>query len=266
MSAVKQDKVLLACPHCGHQQKEPRSAYSTFCKECGRHLRVQDILSPAPQAPAPAPQQRRVACFGCGAELEVPASAESTMCRQCSAYVDLHDYRITSAIGKNFKTKGVFVIEPKGCVINTDSIVGDAVIRGQFRGKLAVERSLTIYPTADIKGSLTASHLIIPLGTHFRWPDSLTVGSAEIAGELAANLRARNSVALKSTARLFGDVHALAFLGGSRRGRRWEDANRPAHRWRLRLIIVPRWQRGNFSPALMASFAPVGRFEICKCL
>jgi len=208
MPAKKQDQVLVACPHCGHQQTEPRSAYSTVCKKCGQHLRVQDILNPAPQAPRRAPKQRRVTCFECGAELEVPTSAESTMCKHCSRYVDLHDYRITSAIAKNFKTKGVFVIESKGCVFNTESIVGDAVIRGKFHGKLAVERSLTIYSTADIKGSLTATYLIIPAENHFRWLDSLKVGSAEIAGELAAGLRARDTVLLKSTARLFGDVDA----------------------------------------------------------
>jgi len=208
MPAKKQDEVLVACPHCGHQQKEPRSAYSSICKKCGQHLRVQDILNPAPQASRRAPKQRRVTCFECGAELEVPASAESTMCKQCSRYVDLHDYRITSPIAKNFKTKGVFVIEPKGCVFNTDSIVGDGIIRGKFHGKLAVERSLTIYSTADIKGSLTTAHLIIPAENHFRWPDPLKVGSAEIAGELAASLHAQDMVVLKSTARLFGDVAA----------------------------------------------------------
>ena len=208
MPAKKQDQVLVACPHCGHQQSEPRSAYSSRCKKCGQHLRVQDILNPAPQATRHAPRRRQITCFECGAELEVPASAESTMCKRCSHYVDLHDYRITSSVAKNFKTKGVFVIEPKGSVFNTESIVGEAVIRGQFHGKLAVERSLTIYSTADIKGSLTAAHLIIPVENHFRWPDVLKVGSAEIAGELAANLRARDAVVLKSTARLFGDVDA----------------------------------------------------------
>lgn len=205
---MKQDQVLVACPHCGHRQTEPHSAYSSICKKCGQHLRVQDILNPAPPAPRHAPKQRRVACFECGAELEVPASAGSTMCKQCSRYVDLHDYRITSSIAKNFKTKGVLVIEPRGCVFNTESIVGDAVIRGKFHGKLAVERSLTIFSSADIKGSLTAAHLIIPLENHFRWPDALKVGSAEIAGELAARLHAREVVVLKATARLFGDVDA----------------------------------------------------------
>jgi cytoskeletal protein CcmA (bactofilin family)/ribosomal protein S27E len=208
MPAKKQDKVLLTCPHCGHQQTEPRTAFSTICRQCGQHLRVQDILHPPPKTPARGPKQKNITCFECGAELVIPASAESTMCKRCSQYVDLHDYRITSALAKNFKTKGAFVVEPKGYVFNTESIVGDAVIKGKFHGKLVAKGSLTIYSTADIKGSLTAEHFIIPAENHFRWPDPIKVGSAEITGELAASLRARGTVVLKSTARLFGNVDA----------------------------------------------------------
>jgi len=208
MPATNQDRVLLACPHCGHQQAEPRSAYSTICKRCGQHLRIQEILNPARKAPERAPKQRLVTCFECGTELEVPASAESTMCKRCSRYVDLHDYHITTAVAKNFKTKGRFTVELKGYVFNTESVVGDAVIRGKFHGKLTVERSLTIYSTADLKGSLTAARLIIPAEEHFRWAEPVQVDSAEIAGELAANLRARGTVMLRATARLFGNVDA----------------------------------------------------------
>jgi len=50
--------------------------------------------------------------------------------------------------------------------------------------------------------------LIIPVENHFRWPEKIEVGSAEIAGELAANLHARGTVTLKSTARMFGNVDA----------------------------------------------------------
>jgi len=208
MPALKQDQVLLTCPHCGHRQAEPRSAYSTRCKKCGQHLRVQEILNPAQKAPGHTPKQRLVTCFECGTELEVPASAESTMCKRCSRYVDLHDYHITTAVAKNFKTKGQFIVEPKGYVFNTESVVGDAVIRGKFHGKLAVERSLTIYSTADLKGSLTAAHLLIPVENNFRWLEPIQVDTAEIAGELAANLRAQGTVTLKATARLFGNVDA----------------------------------------------------------
>jgi cytoskeletal protein CcmA (bactofilin family)/ribosomal protein S27E len=208
MPAKKQDQVLVACPHCGHQQPEARSAFSTICKQCGQHWRVQDVLNPAPKASGHAPRQRRITCFECGAELDVPASAESTMCKKCSRYLDLQDHRITTALAKNFKTKGRFIVEAKGNVFNTETIGGEVVIRGKFHGKLTAEQSLTIYSSAEIKGSLTAAHLIIPAENYFRWPDRINVGSAEIAGELAATLHATGTVTLKSTARWFGDLVA----------------------------------------------------------
>jgi cytoskeletal protein CcmA (bactofilin family)/predicted RNA-binding Zn-ribbon protein involved in translation (DUF1610 family) len=212
MPARKQDNVLLTCPHCGHQQPEPRLAFSTICKSCGKHLRVQEVLKPAAKAPGRGPKKKLITCFECGAELEVSATAESTICKRCSAYVDLHDYNITSALAKNFKTKGAFVVELKGYVFNTESIVGDAVIKGKFHGKLAVERSLTIHSTAEIKGSLTAGQLIIPAKHHFRWDTQIKVGSAEIAGELAADLRAEEGVVIKNTGIFFGNIDARSLV------------------------------------------------------
>ena len=208
MAARRPDKVLVACPKCGHEQSESRTAFSTNCKACGQYYRVQDILKPAPKAVGPTLQRQRITCFDCGTELEVAASAESTICKRCSSYVDLHDYRIANAVSKNFTTKGVFVVEAKGYVFNTEAIVGEAVIRGRFWGRLAAERSLTIYTTAEIRGHFKAGRLIIPAENHFRWNEPIQVGSAEIAGELAANLQSQGTVVLKPTARLFGDVEA----------------------------------------------------------
>src|SRR5258706_2769705 len=212
MPATKQDHVLVACPHCGHHQPEPRAAFSTNCKKCGQHFHVQEALNPARKAPARALDLRRITCFECGAELDVPASAESTMCKRCSRYVDLHDYHITNAVAKNFKTKGLFAVEPKGYVFNTDTVGREVILKGKFHGKLAAERSLTIYSTAEIKGSLAAARLIIPAENHFRWPDVLQVGSAEIAGELAATVHATGTVTLKSTARFFGHLEAANLI------------------------------------------------------
>jgi cytoskeletal protein CcmA (bactofilin family)/DNA-directed RNA polymerase subunit RPC12/RpoP len=208
MPAKKQDKILVVCPHCGHQQPEPRTAFSSVCKKCGQHLRVQEIASPAPKAPENAPKQKRITCFECGTELDVPISAESSMCKRCSSYIDLHDYQIANAVSKNFKTKGAFVIEPKGYVFNTDAVVGEAVIKGRLLGKLTAQRSLTIYSSAEIKGSFATERLIIPVANHFYWKESIKAGSAEIAGELAASLNIAGTLTLKSTARLFGDVNA----------------------------------------------------------
>ncbi len=208
MPPRKQDTVLVACPHCGHQQAEPRTAISSNCKKCGQHLRIQEILHPAPKAAAQSPDRKRITCFECGAELEVPATAESTMCKRCSRYIDMKDYVINSAVSKNFKTKGSFVIDPKGYVFNTEAVVKEAVIKGRFLGKLFAEQSLTVYSTAEIKGSFTTARLVIPAGNHFRWAERIKITSAEIGGELAANVCASEMVTLKSTARLFGDVEA----------------------------------------------------------
>lgn len=212
MPASKQDQILVACPHCGHPQAEPRTAFSTVCKKCGGHFHVQETLKPARKTVERAPERRRLTCFDCGAELEVAVTAESTMCKRCSHYVDLKDYHITNAVSKNFKTKGAFVIEPKGYVFNTEAIVGDAVIKGRFLGKLFAEHSLTIFSTAEIKGSFKTGRLIVPAENHFCWKDPLTVGSAEIAGELANNLHAEGTVVLKSTARFFGDLEARSLV------------------------------------------------------
>ncbi len=167
------------------------------------------MLHPAKKIESRGPAKRRITCFECHAELEVAASAESTMCKKCSRYVDLKDYRITAAVSKNFKTKGSFVIESKGYVFNTEAIVGDAVIKGRFLGKLSAE-SLTLYSTAEIKGRFTTARLIIPADNHFAWLTPLTVQHAEIAGELVGAIEASGTVTLKSTARMFGDVTAVA--------------------------------------------------------
>ena len=75
-------------------------------------------------------------------------------------------------------------------------------------GKLTAEKTLEIYNSAEIKGSFTANLLIIPAGQRFRWPDALQLGGADIAGELVASIRAKQTVTLRSTAKFFGDVEA----------------------------------------------------------
>src|SRR5215212_4082318 len=153
MPANLQDKAQVVCPHCGHQQMEPRLAISTNCRQCGRHLLVQELLHPKRKEAAKTVEQKRVACFDCGTELDVPLAAKSAMCKRCSSYIDLQDYTINNAVSKNFKTRGRFVIEGKGYVFNTEVVAQEIVIKGRLLGKLAAERSLTVYSTGEIKGT-----------------------------------------------------------------------------------------------------------------
>jgi len=177
---------------------------------------LEEVLQPEKKTRAPAaakkaatlPERRKISCFECGSALEVVLTAQSTMCKRCSQYIDLKDYHIANAVSKNFKTKGSFAIEPTGYVFNTEAVVGDAVIKGRFLGKLIAEGALTLYTTAEIKGSFKAGRLIIPAGNHFRWKDPIRLGTAEIAGELAASVRVEGTIVVKGTGRLFGDVEA----------------------------------------------------------
>ena len=204
---------VVTCPKCGHRQGEPPAAYSTVCKKCRQHFRVQDALNPPAAKEEEIPKDRKqIACFKCGAELFVPLAAQTTMCKRCSSHIDLRDYQITNAASKNFKTKGRFVIEESGFLFNTESIVGEAILKGRLLGKLTAERSLAIHTSAQIKGTFKTARLIIPLGNRFRWPETIQLVGAEVAGELVANLQAQGTVILKSTARFFGDVRAGGFV------------------------------------------------------
>src|SRR5580765_1727030 len=170
---MKQDKVLVVCPQCGHSQHEPAAAYSSNCKKCRHYFRLEEVLRPAAkttgrsgkpgQAASETPRElRHVTCFQCGTNLEVSPSAQSTMCKRCSSHLDLRDYSIASAVSKNFRTRGRFVVEESGYVFNTETVVADAVIKGRFLGKLVAERSLEIHRTAEIKGTFKTGNLVIP--------------------------------------------------------------------------------------------------------
>lgn len=219
---MKQDKVLVTCPQCGHAQSEPAAAYSSVCKKCRQYFRLEDVLRGSPDGkPAPgngsrakaAPtlpphEVRHVTCFQCGTDLEVSTSAQSTMCKRCSSHLDLRDYVINSAVSKNFRTHGRFVIEESGYVFNTETFAADVVVKGRFLGKLNASHSLEIHRAAEIKGTFRTGKLVIPAGSVFRWPETIAPGGADIAGELNASLKSPGRVVLRSAARMFGNIEA----------------------------------------------------------
>jgi len=228
MPPARPDRVTVACPKCGHRQSEPPTAYSTLCKKCHAHFRLEEVLHPVAEPLKPVIERKQVCCFQCGTVLEVPLAATSTMCKRCSSHLDLSDHRITQTVSKNFRTHGRLVIEEKGYVLNSDALVREAVLKGRFIGKLVTQGALEIHSSARIKGSLTPGCLVIPAGNHFRWTEPLRVGAAEIGGELVANLLAASTVRLKSTGRFFGNIEAAnlvvesgaVFVGAARVGGR----------------------------------------------
>lgn len=208
MPPPKKGTVAVACPKCGNVQSEPREAYSTICKACHEHFRVQEALRPVARPAQREIEQRRITCFQCGTELEVAKAAASTMCKRCSSYVDLADYQISQTVSKSFRTHGRLVLEEKGYLLNTESLVGEAILKGRLIGKLATEGILEIHTCATIKGTLAPGRLVIPHGHQFRWMQPISTRDAEIRGELVADLKGTGTIVLRSSARLFGSVTA----------------------------------------------------------
>ncbi len=236
MASPLADRVPVTCPNCGHVQPEPRAAYSTVCKKCHQHFRLGQVVQPvAGPAAAPVIEQRLIKCFQCGTELHAPKAATSTMCKRCSSHIDLTDYQVTQTVSKNFRTHGRLVIEEKGFLLNTETRVADAVVKGRVIGKLVAENTLELHSSANIKGQFTAGCLRLPASEHFTWPEPLRVGGAEIAGAMAATLKASGTVTLAATARFFGDIEAAAlvveagavFVGSARVGA-LQQAQQPA--------------------------------------
>lgn len=205
---MKPDKIKVACPHCGHVQLEPRDGYSSVCKKCQRHFRMEEVLRPRAGQEEKHHATRRVTCFQCGTLLEVAAEAESTMCKRCSSHIDLRNYEINQAVSKNFRTHGSFVVGEKGYVFNTEAEVGDAVIRGRFLGKIHAHRTLALYAPEQFKGTFKAELLVVPSATKLHWNKPLDVQAVDVAGELVAQVRVPGTVTLRSTGCLFGDVEA----------------------------------------------------------
>ena len=54
-------------------------------------------------------------------------AAASTMCKRCSSHVDLADYQINQTFSKSFAIRWPLVLEEKGYLLNTESLVGEAV-------------------------------------------------------------------------------------------------------------------------------------------
>ncbi|MFM1768854.1 MAG: hypothetical protein RJA22_1383 [Verrucomicrobiota bacterium] len=211
---MKPSRIAVTCPRCGHVQEEPAAAYSTRCRDCGEHFRLEDVVRPAPgrwadSTPRPgAPGTRRVACFQCGTVLEVSPSAQSTMCKRCSSHVDLRDYDINHTESKNFRTRGRFVLQEGGCLLNTDSVMQDAVIKGKVIGRIQALGSLELHRQAEIRGSFKAGLLVITDETVFRWAEPIVVGGADIAGEVQGTLVASGTVTLRAGSRFFGKIEA----------------------------------------------------------
>ena len=225
----------MPCPHCGSPQKAPPTAFSTVCKDCGAHIKVQDILKPKASRAVAVVERRGITCPDC---------SRTRGAGECG----IDDVQ---AVQQSHRSAGLSNLER--CV---EKLPDERQIRhrtericvqhGSECGRRGDQRplfgqadrgaNLDDLSSAEIKGTFTAGLLIIPAQNQFRWPQTLTVGSAEIAGELVADLIATNTVTLKSTGHMFGNAQARNLVvepGAVLVGQlQWEELRRALPSWK----------------------------------
>ncbi len=236
-------KIEVRCPHCGHAQVEPARVQSTYCRQCGEHIRITGELPPVaapdvfPPAPSASPaadtaisatgsagggwfdqarrlftQQgpRQVRCFECQTEQTVASAAKSTICPACSAYIDLVDIEIHSPYTRNIRTRGNVRIGPKGDLGATRTDCTDAVIEGRLRGDLLASGRVRVQTKQKIFGSIEADLLQVERRAEVECSRPLRCKRLEISGLLAASVTVEGPILIKKHGVLRGAARATS--------------------------------------------------------
>jgi cytoskeletal protein CcmA (bactofilin family)/ribosomal protein S27E len=217
------------CPHCGFKQTEYAAAKSSMCRQCGRYF---SPFAPKPglklrvkeEAPAAADPSIRgkfeslwkrqrssvVACFECRRKHEVSSAATSTICPGCSAYIDLRDYKISSAFTRTIRTRGDVHLTAKGDLSSTSIVCNSALIEGKLRGTLHCSEAATINFVGKLPGRLSARHVIVERRANIHCFRQVRVASIEIKGKMSGEIIAQTMVTIDKTGSLEGNVTAKA--------------------------------------------------------
>jgi len=224
-------KISVACPHCGATQKESIHAQTTLCRSCGEHFQIGTVPAPAARTPHAGPGgtgmsilatlarwlpkvrigERNIRCYQCGHGQKVSTSAKSTMCAKCNSYIELQDYKITSAFSRLLRTQGRLVLTAKGDLASTKAYCSSALIEGNIRGQLFCSGTLEIRRKGRINGAIEADHVLIGRKADVELVRPLHVGQLDVAGRLSADIRAVSGVKISSKGKLRGTVVARSF-------------------------------------------------------
>jgi cytoskeletal protein CcmA (bactofilin family) len=152
---------------------------------------------------------RPITCFRCGADQEISAAAKSVACRQCGAYVDVRDFKISSAHNRVIETQGTIFITKSGELTSPRAVCGQAVIRGPFQGSLICSGTARVRWKGRIIGALEAKELLVERGADVDMARIIRARRVEVCGKLSARIVA-DVVAVKKRGMLEGSIHAKA--------------------------------------------------------
>lgn len=214
-------KVSVECPHCGFKQLESVFAKTTYCRKCSGHFSMEKRAQHAPAPPGAQTdsifsrlarllqreQIRTIHCFGCQKPQQISSFAKSSICSHCGAYIDLRDFKISSAFNRNIETQGTIAIGSRGEVTSTKIVCGNAIIKGRIHGSLICVGATRVKAKGRVLGSIDSQKLVVEKGSNVEFVRTLKAGTAEINGKMSARINA-DSVKIGATGVLEGVVHA----------------------------------------------------------
>ena len=211
----------MECPHCGFKQLESVFAKTTYCRKCSEHfsLEKQGHNAPPPSGAhedsiftrfarlLQREQIKTIHCFGCHKPQQVSSFAKSSICPHCSAYIDLRDFKISSAFSRSLETQGTIAIGSRGDVTSTKILCGNAIIKGKIHGSLICTGTTRVKAKGRVLGSIDSQNLVIEKGSNVEFVRALRAGTAEINGKISARIMA-DVVKIGATGALEGIVYA----------------------------------------------------------
>lgn len=217
MPARKQSKVPVACPQCGHTQEEPRSAYSTTCKKCGKYYRVQDVLKPAAKPRERKRQTLTVNCPHCGNAQEEAKGAFSTQCKKCQQHFRIED-ALKPAVRTEEKAKEVRVVHCFQCQTRLE-VAPAAQSTMCKRCSSFVDLRDYVIDHSIAKNFRTRGRFVIEEKGYVFNTDTVA-GSAVIKGKLQGRIATDADLEIHSTADIRGSFQAgkLVIPAGHRFG------------------------------------------------
>jgi cytoskeletal protein CcmA (bactofilin family) len=217
-------KIPVECPRCGFTQAESVFAKSTICRKCGHHVDLERLRQPdEPETKSVSlidrfskfisrEESRRIECFGCGHPQTVSSAATSSICPSCSTYIDLRDFKITSAFNRAIQTQGSVHVTSRGDLSSPKIACGSAVVEGKLRGNLLCNGKTQMRFNGKIYGSIETRQLEILKGSDIEFVRPIKVKEADISGKISARIMSEGVVRISKTGSLEGTVYAKSMV------------------------------------------------------
>lgn len=178
-------KIEVACPECGHRQRESENFISTACRECGHYFQASGAAgSGKRKVRRTAVRKKEITCAGCGEVQAVAEEAQSSTCLQCGRHLEMGHREINGEHFGAISLEGELRIGPKGNFSGGRARAARIVLLGRASGTLEAPEWLRVEGQARLRAGASGGKLEILAGAVMETLEPIHFQSGEIEGEL----------------------------------------------------------------------------------